>query len=77
MCNRVGLRFVTTGDIARELGRPLRTVTYANQRLGILEDSRAGTYRLFHRDRLPELVDLIESVGSSEDHRRSQGRSAR
>ena len=33
--------YVTTGDIARESGRPLSQITYALQRLGIVEDGRA------------------------------------
>ena len=55
--------YVTTGDIARESGRPLSQITYALQRLRIVEDGRAGTYRLFKRERLPELLKAIAKIG--------------
>lgn len=55
--------FLTTGDIARQLGLPLHCVTYAVQRLRITEDARAGTYRLYRRERLSEILKQIESVG--------------
>ncbi len=56
--------YVTTGDIARTLGCPLHRVTYALQRLGIAEDGRAGTYRLFRYERLPEIVQAIGTMDS-------------
>ncbi len=56
--------YITSGDIARQLGCPLHRVTYALQRLGIVEDSRAGTYRLFRRERLPEITDAIHAIGT-------------
>ena len=55
--------YVTTGDIARESGRPLSQITYALQRLGIVEDGRAGTYRLFRRERLPDLLAAVGTIG--------------
>jgi len=58
--------FITTGDIARELHCPLHRVTYAVQRFRVREDGRVGAYRLFRRERLPELIDLIQTVGKSE-----------
>jgi len=56
--------YVTTGDIARKLGRPLSRVTYAIQRLGIVEDARAGTYRLFRVDRLESIIEQVRTVGN-------------
>ena len=59
--------FVTTGDIARILDCPLHRVTYAVQRLRIAEDARAGTYRLFKRDRLEAISDSIRALGESKN----------
>jgi hypothetical protein len=56
--------FVTTGDIARELDCPLHRVTYAVQRFRVREDMRVGAYRLFRRERLPEIVALIRLIAS-------------
>ena len=56
--------FITTGDIARELDCPLHRVTYAVQRFRVREDARVGAYRLFRRERLPEIIALIRSIAS-------------
>ena len=56
--------YITTGDVARLVGCPLHRVTYAFQRLRITEDARAGTYRLYRRERLPELVAALREIGS-------------
>jgi hypothetical protein len=55
-------RFVTTGDIARELDCPLHRVTYAVQRFRIREDMRVGVCRLFRRERLPQIAALIGQI---------------
>lgn len=56
------LRFITTGDVARQLNCPLHRVTYAVQRFRVREDMRVGGYRLFHRERLPEIAALVRRV---------------
>ena len=56
--------FITTGDIARELDCPLHRVTYAVQRFRVREDMRVGMYRLFRRERLPQIVALIRRIAS-------------
>ncbi|MBU0718532.1 MAG: hypothetical protein KJ749_09815 [Planctomycetes bacterium] len=69
--------YVTTGDIARIAGCPLHRVTYAVQRLGIVEDSRAGTYRLFRRDRLAHiLAELAKRASEHRDDRNDAAPSA-
>ncbi len=60
--------FLTSGDISRLLGHPLHVVTYALERAGIREDGRAGTYRLFRRRRLSEIVQAINAVKSRRGH---------
>ena len=67
--------FVTTGDIARKLGCPLHRVCYAVQRLGIAEDARAGTYRLYRCERLGAILRQIMSLKASErpDHNEAKG----
>ncbi len=52
----------TTGDLARIAECPLHRVTYVMQRYHIREDARAGAYRLYQRDRLPELLALIRDL---------------
>ena len=56
--------FITTGDIARELDCPLHRVTYAVQRFRMREDMRVGAYRLFRRERLPQIAALIRRIAS-------------
>lgn len=58
--------YVTSGDIARLLGWPLHKVTYALQRFQIVEDTRAGSYRLFRRTRLRTILTTIAKVGQLE-----------
>lgn len=55
--------FITTGDIARLLGCSLDRVTYAMRGAQVAEDARAGNYRLYRKSRLPELIQLVQSVG--------------
>ena len=57
-------QFVTTGDIARELRWPLHRVTYAVQRLGIDADARVGTYRLFRRERLKDILTMVQTLST-------------
>ena len=54
--------FVTSGEISRILGCPLHVVTYALTRSQIEEDARVGTYRLYRRERIPEIVAAVGSV---------------
>jgi len=56
--------FITTGDIARELECPLHRVTYAVQRFHVREDMRVGAYRLFRRERLPQIAALVRCITS-------------
>ena len=56
--------FITTGDIARELGCPLHRVTYAIQRFRMHEDMRVGAWRLFRRERLPQIAALVRRLES-------------
>lgn len=57
-------RYITTGDIARYARLPLHRVTYAIQRLRLVEDARAGTYRLFRVDRIESIVEAINRMDS-------------
>ena len=66
--------YVTTGDIARDLGEPLHRVTYALQRLRIIEDARAGTYRLFLRTRVPGIVGRIQTIARRDSKTASSGK---
>lgn len=61
------MRYFTTGEIARHAGVPLHRVTYAIQRLGIVEDARAGTYRLFRADRLKTILEAIHQIANGKD----------
>ena len=63
--------YVTTGDIARLLGWPLHRVTNAIQRLAIAEDARAGTYRLFRRHRLPQILATMTRPRQAQPHENS------
>ena len=58
--------FITTGDIARELDCPLHRVTYAIQRFRVREDMRVGAYRLFRRERLPQIAALVRSIATED-----------
>ena len=58
-------RFATTGDLARDIRCQLYRVTYAIQVLGIGEDARAGTYRLYAHDRLPAIRAQLRAFLSS------------
>ena len=55
--------YLTTGDLARHAGCPLAKVTYILERHRIVEDMRAGAFRLFKRERLEEILKFVNAVG--------------
>lgn len=58
--------FITTGDVARALGCPLHRVTYAVQRFMIREDMRVGGHRLYRRERLAEIAELLQRLNGDD-----------
>jgi hypothetical protein len=60
--NMTNQPYLTTGDIARIADIPLHKVTYAIQVMQIPEDTRAGNFRLFRRERLQELLGSLAAV---------------
>ncbi len=60
--NHLAASYFTTGDVARRLGVPRATVSYALERDRIQPAARAGLVRLFSTEQWPEVVKAVRLI---------------
>tara|TARA_Y100000310_G_scaffold213286_1_gene214192 strand:+ start:2340 stop:2540 length:201 start_codon:yes stop_codon:yes gene_type:complete len=56
------MKFLTSGDIAKQLNKDRDTVAYALRKLRIQPIGRAGQVRLFPADAIDQAREFIDSV---------------